>query len=1489
MTTLSCLVAWLFIYLFAVSSLSLCSINGNVGEASQDGLAIGQSKQTHAQKNHVSALELHMSNSEGRKREREEGVIEDQAQQNSAKEQDPGLFPSEIIDQDGKHAGPLPYEEPSPKTLKEDHIFSDSVKDAVKEGNDGLLESDEGTERSPIDEDIIREKDPSLSDGEPSHDIDPTPVNIDTERSSEVKLHQHDTSGPDNESNTKDAVDDLQQQTHVVQEEAEEHNNIALDSDKMDKNETSSLDLDADPDPNQASKPEEESIDAMIELDQDELDDIKTELVNKISEEEVTNASADVSELNSELHSDDEKLEDTSKGEEKDILKEQLSTEALGEKGDIKTTEDGEDKGKETSTVDQQIDIVDEKVKRKDEEKHKTQRKGDEKEKEKETEGEKVEGAKETKEEIVEKEEKERETKDEEDERIKQDQEEKKDVEAKPKVESDDEEVKPKEDGTEEETKSNVTDTVVIKTEEMPSYDEWREKKLQQAQEDFDRELGQGERNPVPSPKFNLNENSKNHASADCGSKILGTNPDAQSASAILNSNRDIYMINPCSAKSIWFIVELCEPIQVKLIELANYELFSCVPESFRVSISDRYPVREWHQLGIFVARDERSLQNFPLNEETMFAKYMKIEMLTFFGSEHFCPLSVLRVFGTSMVEEIDDAEGVNSGTPTEQDVLPVHPTPLAEDLKGNGILENAKDAIFKLAEKAAKVLTGSKSDTDAYTDNMTDGATDEILMERSLPDDITKDDTQDPDNENFNETHNDKCNGQDVCFQENYSTMSQHCCLSLFAQTAGSILICCKALRRGPKPIKPEEETVEETSNLLLPSQLPMEVIQTKIENTQAKIEGSIRTSIVLEPTPPEMYHGEDEKIETSSPPVLILSTKTPTGATKPSETPQSDILATRTKTEEILHTPIEQTKKVVDDVSGQTDSTHEEGKESESDIIVKPIPAPPTVDSLKEESTKEKSSSIDGHDVEPSATEPSKSNINKEDLAPPIQTLKRSEREENEQPTGQTSEKDTAKANAAQDVTSSSQNVSESEINGNVSEQLTDKDPQSTADTKEQNGANKNVSNKLQEPKLEMNESTKVSPSSTLGEKSTTVTNNSKSATPDVGNGSFSPSASSLSGLGPLPHGTQKESVLMRLNNRIKTLEINMSLSGLYLEELSQRYRKQMDEMQKAFNTKIKSVQENAQKAQEVRQQQTEYIQQLQKSLEKLTTDHENVTLRMDGILREVVERHLFLMLCEVVVMVILLTYCLRRSASQSSLTINSPVGMATKSSGKKPIESVGRRNSDGLIHVPMRNKITLSPGLGTEFGFMKDIANSKTGSLDDLLIIGPTTPLREALRQASEPSKQKNRNKSKGRHKNIQRPSSAASATSNENVYQGAASSSSSNSSIASTLSLSSISSNKGLSGATSSKHSTAGLLFRGSVEVKKGSQGGQTKQGVGGKGGSRQTQRGAPENVGPVNGVHQGDKNNGVGVNGYSGAASGGGSKKNNPCFNGYGKR
>lgn len=38
-----------------------------------------------------------------------------------------------------------------------------------------------------------------------------------------------------------------------------------------------------------------------------------------------------------------------------------------------------------------------------------------------------------------------------------------------------------------------------------------------------------------------------------------------------------------------------------------------------------------------------------------MYAKYVKVELVSHFGSEHFCPLSLIRVFGTSMVEEYEE------------------------------------------------------------------------------------------------------------------------------------------------------------------------------------------------------------------------------------------------------------------------------------------------------------------------------------------------------------------------------------------------------------------------------------------------------------------------------------------------------------------------------------------------------------------------------------------------------------------------------------------------------------------------------------------------------------------------------------------------------------------------------------------------------------------------------------------------------------------
>ncbi len=60
-----------------------------------------------------------------------------------------------------------------------------------------------------------------------------------------------------------------------------------------------------------------------------------------------------------------------------------------------------------------------------------------------------------------------------------------------------------------------------------------------------------------------------------------------QNPEAILIENRDVYMINPCSA-NISFVVELCETIVVQSLEVGCLELFSSIPKSFRVYSSDR-------------------------------------------------------------------------------------------------------------------------------------------------------------------------------------------------------------------------------------------------------------------------------------------------------------------------------------------------------------------------------------------------------------------------------------------------------------------------------------------------------------------------------------------------------------------------------------------------------------------------------------------------------------------------------------------------------------------------------------------------------------------------------------------------------------------------------------------------------------------------------------------------------------------------------------
>ncbi|KAI9256843.1 UNC-like C-terminal-domain-containing protein [Helicostylum pulchrum] len=140
-----------------------------------------------------------------------------------------------------------------------------------------------------------------------------------------------------------------------------------------------------------------------------------------------------------------------------------------------------------------------------------------------------------------------------------------------------------------------------------------------------------------------------NYASTDCAATVRKSNKEAKGAQSILYESKDQYLLNKCSADK-FVIINLCEQIVVDTIVMANFEFFSSTFKDFRVYASSKYPTQDWRLLGQWQARNTRDLQVFKV-PDSGFVEYMKIEFITHYGHEYYCPLSLVRVHGMSMME----------------------------------------------------------------------------------------------------------------------------------------------------------------------------------------------------------------------------------------------------------------------------------------------------------------------------------------------------------------------------------------------------------------------------------------------------------------------------------------------------------------------------------------------------------------------------------------------------------------------------------------------------------------------------------------------------------------------------------------------------------------------------------------------------------------------------------------------------------------------
>ncbi|KAK0915449.1 hypothetical protein LTR91_006686 [Friedmanniomyces endolithicus] len=218
-----------------------------------------------------------------------------------------------------------------------------------------------------------------------------------------------------------------------------------------------------------------------------------------------------------------------------------------------------------------------------------------------------------------------------------------------------------------------------------------------------------------------------NYASFDCAATMMKQNAECKHASSILVENKDSYMLNKCSASNKFFIVELCNDIHIDTIVLANYEFFSSSFRHFRVSVTDRYPVKadKWKDLGTFEARNTREVQAFLVDEPQIWARYVRIDMLTHYGSEYYCPVSLLRVHGRTMMQEFRQEEEMARGELSDEVAgLEIElPPPVqaqepltATDELGKATVQALPPIVTSTNTKAAVAATGSSANATSST-----------------------------------------------------------------------------------------------------------------------------------------------------------------------------------------------------------------------------------------------------------------------------------------------------------------------------------------------------------------------------------------------------------------------------------------------------------------------------------------------------------------------------------------------------------------------------------------------------------------------------------------------------------------------------------------------------------------------------------------------------------------------------------------------------
>ena len=152
---------------------------------------------------------------------------------------------------------------------------------------------------------------------------------------------------------------------------------------------------------------------------------------------------------------------------------------------------------------------------------------------------------------------------------------------------------------------------------------------------------------PADRQKFRVN-----FASEAKGASIASYNPEMTGAASLLSAEHDSYALSPCSISKKFVVVSLTEDATVDEIVISSQEKFSSTVKDFRVLGSLTFPTAEWVVLGNFSADERLGEQTFSLSVKS-WSRFVKVSWLSHHGSEFYCTWNRIRVYGRTMLEDL--------------------------------------------------------------------------------------------------------------------------------------------------------------------------------------------------------------------------------------------------------------------------------------------------------------------------------------------------------------------------------------------------------------------------------------------------------------------------------------------------------------------------------------------------------------------------------------------------------------------------------------------------------------------------------------------------------------------------------------------------------------------------------------------------------------------------------------------------------------------